>query len=178
MNRLTTTNILRNFWGYVKKVLNRKDAVLIVLSIKFQLCVKRCPYLRTYLTELIRSVWLSGSIPSEWKKACTVLIYKNGDTSIPSNFRPITLESNNFIEHNIQKGFTPNLSGTLEHTAQMANTINKAKIKQRSLVITLLDLKNAFEEVHHNLILSVLGYNYIQTHINKIETYILISKPL
>jgi hypothetical protein len=59
------------------------------------------------------------------------------------------LNANNFIEHNIQKGFTPNLSGTLEHTAQMANIINKARIKQRSLVITLLDLKNAFGEVHH-----------------------------
>ena len=37
------------------------------------------------------------------------------------------LITNNFIEHNIQKGFTPNLSGTLEHTAQMANIINKAR---------------------------------------------------
>jgi hypothetical protein len=62
------------------------------------------------------------------------------------------LTANNFIEHNIQKGFTPNLSGTMEHIAQMANIINKAWIKQRSLVITLLDLKNAFGEVHHNLI--------------------------
>ena len=75
------------------------------------------------------------------------------------------LTSNNFIEHNIQKGFTPNLSGTLEHTAQMANIINKARIKQRSLVITLLDLKNAFGEVHHNLISSVLDYHHIPGHI-------------
>ena len=29
--------------------------------------------------------------------------------------------------------------------------INKARIKQRSVVITLLDLKNVFGEVHHNL---------------------------
>ena len=124
------------FWGYVKKVLIRKDAVLPSFSmtecveyftktlaiinlnklfnipnwirglsdpqVKFDLdqpsyqqvtavirkmkasgspspldqisiiCFKRCPYLRTYLTELIRSVWLSGSISSEWKKACTL----------------------------------------------------------------------------------------------------------
>jgi hypothetical protein len=56
-------------------------------------CLKRCPYLRTYLTELIRAVWLSGPIPSEWKNACTILIHKKGNTSIPSNFRPITPES-------------------------------------------------------------------------------------
>ena len=211
MNRLTMTNYIeRNFWGYVKKVLNRKNAVLSSFSttqcveyftktlaavnpnkmfnipnwipvlsdpqVEFDLDLtsylkiiavirkmkasgspcpldqisiisfKRCPYLRTYLTELIRSVWLSGSIPSEWKKACTVLIYKNGDTSIPSDLRPITLESiplkvftsclrnamysflmaNNFTEHNIKKGFTPNLSGTLKHTAQMANIIKQS----------------------------------------------------
>ena len=74
------------------------------------------------------------------------------------------LTLNNFIEHNIQKGFTPNMSGTLGHTAQMANIINKARIKQRSLVITLLDLKNAFGEVHHNLITSVLDYHHIPEH--------------
>ncbi len=107
---------------------------------------------------------------------------------MPSNFRPITLESiplkvftsclrnamytfltaNNYIEHRIQKGFTPNISGTLEHTAQMANIINKARSKQRSLVITLLDLKNAFGEVHHNLITSVLDYHHIPDHIKVI----------
>ncbi len=152
------------------------------------ICFKRCPYLRTYLTELIRAVWLSGVIPIEWKRACTILTHKNGETNDPSNFRPITLESiplkvftsclrnsmysflavNNYIEHNIQKGFTPNLSGTLEHTAHMTNIINKARIKQRSLIITLLDFKNAFGEVHHNLIQSVLEYHHIPDHIKNI----------
>ena len=149
------------------------------------ICFKRCPYLRTYLSELIQEIWLSGTVPNEWKKACTILIHKKGNNDDPSNFRPITLESiplkiftsclrnaiysflasNNFIEHGIQKGFTPNLSGTLEHTAQMADIINKARIRQRSVVITLLDLKNAFGEVHHNLIQSVLDYHHIPEHI-------------
>ena len=31
----------------------------------------------------------------------------------------------------------------------MAHVINKALLKQRSVVFTLLDLKNAFGEVHH-----------------------------
>ena len=78
------------------------------------------------------------------------------------------LVTNNFIDHNIQKGFTPNMSGTLEHTAQMANIINTARINQRSLVITLLDLKNTFGEVHHNLIQSVLGYHNMPDQNNKI----------
>ena len=121
--------IERNFWGYVKNVLNKEDTVFPSFSmtecavyftktlaavhpgklfhipswiprlsdpqVEFDLdppsyqqvtavirrmkasgspcpldqisviCFKRCPYLRTYLTELIRAVWLSKSIPSE-----------------------------------------------------------------------------------------------------------------
>ena len=149
------------------------------------ICFKRCPFLRSYLTELVRAVWLSGTIPDQWKKSCTILIHKKDDTNSPSNFRPITLETiplklftscirnsiftfliaNNFIEKNIQKGFTPHVSRTLEHTAQMAYIINQARIKQRSLVIALLDLKNAFGEINHNLINSVLRYHHIPDHI-------------
>ena len=104
------------------------------------------------------------------KKACTVLAHKKGDPNDPANFRPITLESiplkiftsalrnsifdflrlHNFVEHEIQKGFMPKLSGTLEHTSLMAHIIDRARARQRSLVVTLLDLKNAFGEVHHN----------------------------
>ena len=146
---------------------------------------KRCPFLRSYITAVFNIIWLSGEIPSEWKRACTVLAHKKGDTSDPANFRPITLESvplkifssclrdsifafvkaNGFIEHQIQKGFLPKLTGTFEHTAQMANVINTARIKQKSLVITILDLKNAFGEVHHNLIPAVLRYHHIPDHI-------------
>ena len=149
------------------------------------ICFKRCPYLRSFLTEIIRVIWLSGRVPPEWIKAATILIHKKGATNDPPNFRPITLESvplkvftscirnsifnflkqNNFIENQIQKGFTSNISGTIEHTSFMSHVLNKARIKQRSLVITLLDLKNAFGEVHHNLIASVLSYHHIPSHV-------------
>ena len=149
---------------------------------------KRCPYLKTYITEVIRILWTSGVIPDEWKQACTVLVHKKGDYSEPGNFRPITLESvplkiftscvrdslfsflssNNYLEHRIQKGFLPKLSGTFEHTAHMAYIIRKAKLKQKPLVITLLDLKNAFGEVHHNLIPEVLQYHHIPLHMQTI----------
>ena len=105
---------------------------------------KRCPYLRSYLPEIFRIIWQSGELPEVWKKACTVLLHKKGDQSNPANFRPITLEctplkiftsclrdsmfaflsANGYIEHHIQKGFMPKLSGTYEHTAQMAHIIN------------------------------------------------------
>ena len=149
------------------------------------MCLKRCPYLRTYLTEIIHAAWSSGTVPSEWKKACTILIHKKEETDNPANFRPITLQSvplkvftsclrnkmftflveNNYIEHNIQKGFTPKVAGTVEHTAHMAHIINTARIKQRSVIITVLDLKNAFGELHHNLIYEVLQYHHLPREI-------------
>ena len=149
---------------------------------------KRCPFLRSYLTDIIQSVWSIGEIPLEWNKACTILVHKKGDTADPANFRPITLESipvkiftsclrnslyqflleNNYIESKIQKGFTPKISGTLEHTSQMASVINKARIRQRSLIITLLDLKNSFGEVHHNLIFEVLKFHHIPCQVRNL----------
>ena len=149
---------------------------------------KRCPYLRSYLTEVFRIIWLSGEIPNVWKKACTGLVHKKRDQSDPANFRPITLEctplkivtsclrdsmfaflsANGYIEHRIQTGFMPKLSGMYEHTAQIAHIINKARIKQRSVVITLLDLKKAFGEVNHNLIPQVLKYHHIPDQIQQL----------
>ncbi len=40
------------------------------------------------------------------------------------------LLANNFFEHDIKKGFTPHISGSLEHTAQMAYNINQARIRK------------------------------------------------
>ena len=68
---------------------------------------------------------------------------------------------NNYIECNIQKGFWPGLSGTIEHTELLTHIINQAKTKQRQLVITLFDLKNAFGEVSHKLIAKSLRFHHV-----------------
>ena len=65
----------------------------------------------------------------------------------------------------LKKGFLPKLCGTFGHTAQMANIINNARIKKRSVVITLLDLKKLLVEAHHNLISEVLKYHHVPDHI-------------
>ena len=55
----------------------------------------------------------------------------------------------------------PKLSGTLKHSSLMAGIIDRARARQHSLVITLLDLKNPFSEVHYNLISEVLRYHHV-----------------
>ena len=122
-----------------------------------------------------------------WKKGLTVLAYKKGLADDPANFRLITLElviakvvtslirnriyaflcKNQYIETNIQKGFWTGISGTIEHTELMSHLINHAGQKQRSLVVTLIDLKNAFGEVHHELIRAVFRFHRVPRSIEK-----------
>ena len=129
------------------------------------ICFKRCPYHQTVITEIIAVVWKAGRVPSAWKRACTILVHKKGNHDDPANFRPITLQSvplkiftsclretifsflkqNGFVEQRIQKGFTHGISGVLEHTSMMGHVINKVCLKQRSVVITLLDLRMLLE---------------------------------
>ena len=75
------------------------------------------------------------------------------------------LVQNGYTERHIQKGFVPGLSGTFEHTANLSYIINQARLKQRSLTVTLLDLKNAFGEVDHNLIRCLLLYHHVPSEI-------------
>jgi len=46
--------------------------------------------------------------------------------------------------------------------------INHARKKQRSITITLLDLKNAFGEVEHSLITTILKYHHIPDQISNV----------
>ena len=149
---------------------------------------KRCPYLHSYLQLVFKKISSTGQIPSMWKKAVTILIYKKGEQNDAQHFRPITLETvplkiytsflrnrmynflnkNGYIESTIQKGFTPGMAGSFEHAYHMSYLITQARTTQRSIVITLLDFKNAFGEVHHNLITDVLSDRHLPPGIRKI----------
>ena len=60
----------------------------------------------------------------------------------------------------------PGMSGTFEQRVEISHIINHLRKKQWSVTITLIDLKNAFVEVHHLLIQSFLRYNYKPDEIN------------
>ena len=110
------------------------------------------------------------------KKAVTILIFKSDDPSNPKNFRPITLENvflkvytsfirnrifeylkaNDYIECRGKKALFQKSVEQLNTHCQLAYIIWHAKRKQKTLVVTFLDLKNAFGEVSHSLIPTVL----------------------
>ena len=109
------------------------------------------------------------------------MIYKKGDPSKVDNFRPITLQSvpykifssfirnrlqtfldnNNYHNNNIQKGFAHGQDGVLEHTELLGFILRDAKKSHRGYFAVLLDLRNAFGEIHHNLIRSSLKYHHV-----------------
>ena len=68
---------------------------------------------------------------------------------------------NNYIETNLQKGFWEKVSGCIEHIECLTHIINNARLKQRGCVVTLLDLKNAFGEVNHNLLMQTLKMHHV-----------------
>ena len=75
------------------------------------------------------------------------------------------LEENGFVDKHIQKGFWPTIDGVAEHTQVLSHVIRDAKRHQRSIVITLLDLRNAFGEVNHGLISASLKYHHVPDEI-------------
>ena len=126
-------------------------------------------------------VFLKTMFPTKWKNGVTILDYKSVSASDPGNFRSITLQpvmskiftviiknriydylfQNNFIDLSTQKGFWSSISGTIEHTESLTYLLNNAKNKQIGLVVTLVDLQNAFGEVNHNFLSSVLKFHHL-----------------
>ena len=147
--------------------------------------LKKVPIIRTLLHELIVQCWLKKDIPTCWKNALTVLIYKKGEPTEVANFRPITLQpvfykilssiyrnrlftylqSNNYIDKKLQKGFWPGCEGISEHTNLLTHIMTDARLHQRSLTLCLLDLRNAFGEVSHSLIRASLNFHHVPTSV-------------
>ena len=53
------------------------------------------------------------------------------------------------------------MSGTYQHIANLSYLIDHARKKQKNLTITLIDLRIAFGEVHHNLIDTIFEYHHV-----------------
>ena len=102
-----------------------------------------CPYLRSYITALCAEIFKSGEIPDKWKRDVTILMYIKGPTDNPENFRLITLECACLkIYTTILRD---KIGSFLKNNRYIA--MKEAKKKQRSLTVTLIDLRNAFELV-------------------------------
>jgi hypothetical protein len=129
----------------------------------------------------VEACWNYNHFPTIWRRATVTLVHKKGEATDPQNFRPIALQpvlgkilnacirnkvwnfisANNLIDVKMQKGFWPGVAGATEHIEHMKYLIDKQKKHNRDIYIVLLDLKNAFGEIHHSLIRFALEQHHI-----------------
>jgi hypothetical protein len=141
---------------------------------------KRCPCIMPVVHKIVEKVWSLRSFPASWSAAFIKLLPKSTNLTNPADFRPIALTNtiskiflsvvgkrlenfmrlNNYISQ-VQKGFKAETPGCLEHSFTMFEALLDAKMEQRQIVVTWLDLRNAYGSVKHNLIQFALSWFHV-----------------
>ena len=101
-----------------------------------------------------------------------ILLAKSNNLTDCADFRPIAITGvigkiifsvlsdnlqkymlqNAYIDREVQKGFLTGISGCLEHSFALHEALKEAKSWKKSIVVTWIDLANAYGSVRHNLI--------------------------
>ena len=68
---------------------------------------------------------------------------------------------NNYFKRPIQKGFLRGVSGCCEHIASLRAALKDAKKSYRQIVVTWIDLKNAFGSVSHDLMQFAMKWYHV-----------------
>ena len=72
----------------------------------------------------------------------------------------------------IQKGGVPGMSGCLEHTAVLSQLIREAKRDKKNLVVTWLDIANAYGSIPHETIFKALREAHVSEDVvNLVQNY-------
>ena len=119
---------------------------------------------KSLLLKIYNDIFISGDVPESWKQAIIIPLPKPGrDSSVPSNYRPISLTScvcktfermiNDrlvwYLELNdiispLQSGFRKKRS-TTDHLVKLETFIREAFIKKEHVVAVFFDLEKAYD---------------------------------
>jgi hypothetical protein len=136
---------------------------------------KKCKALIKFLHLLGIKIFGELEVADDWAQAVMALLKKGSlteDLDIVSEFRPITMTAcfgkiflsvvsdrlqvffvkNSYIPRKIQKGFLSGIAGCVEHSFMLFEAMKEAKEEQRQIVVSWIDLANAYGSVRHNLI--------------------------
>jgi hypothetical protein len=123
------------------------------------------------LTYIFNLSLTQGIFPSLLKNAIVIPVYKSGSLTDPNNYRPISLLTffskvleklflnrivpflnRNNVLHDKQFGFSKGKSTSDALTCLLSSLISKYNTN-KTFILTLLDLKKAFDFVNHDLLL-------------------------
>ena len=139
-----------------------------------------------YLLDIYNNIWMSGNIPTIWKRAITIpILKKQKDPTNPTSYRPIALtsctcktlerminlrliwflESNNLLS-NLQTSFRAKRS-TIDQIVRIETLIRETFIKKKHLITVLFDLAEADDTTWPYVILKDLGTTRQTPHLYK-----------
>ena len=153
---------------------------------------KRCPGVAKLLWNYLRLLWRRNSVSDAWRQAEGIFIPKEEGAKSVDKFRTISLlnvegklffslkadriteflTGSGYIDPAIQKGGIPAVSGCLEHTAILSQLIREAKTEKKNLVVTWLDIANAYGSIPHDVIKKALERAHVPEKTRQlIESY-------
>ena len=136
------------------------------------------PYVHKVLATMFTRIRDQGIAPEIWGSSKVKLIYKNGCTDQPSNFRMIALTSNiaklyhtieaqrtldfmtenSYLDPTAQKAYLDGVNGCVEHIAVVQEIIDHAVSSKKTAHLTWFNLEDAFGSLNHELIPYVFKY--------------------
>ena len=149
---------------------------------------KQSAALQTFIHQLAQKVWKTRNVPTDWAEAFIALLSKSQNLASVSEFRPIAvtstigkiffsvtserlqsfMTSNDYISRTVQKGFLTGVAGCIEHTFTLMEALKEANAQTRHIVITWIDLANAYGSVRHNLIQFALNWFHVPLPIQEL----------
>ena len=156
------------------------------------LLYKRCPKVSRLLFGYLKGLWRKNVVSKAWRKAEGIFIPKEEGAKEVGKFRTISLLNvegklffgmkadrltqyvlaNRYIDESVQKGGIPGVSGCLEHTSLLSQLIREAREERKNLVVTWLDIANAYGSIPHSLIMSSLRKAHIpEEECSLVESY-------